>query len=914
VDASPLIGRDRELAALAGALGRARDGAACALVVEGEPGIGKSRLLAELAARAEGEGFRVAGARASEAELDLPYAALTEALDPVLRDRRVEGLGLEDPGALAGFLAPLRALAEPQPADGHRVHRALRDLLAALAAGAPLLLWLDDAHWLDPASAAALAALLRRLPAGAVLVAAAARAGQAPAPVAAAAAAALREGTLERLAPAPLDEAQAAALVGPAAEAIYADSGGNPFYLEQLARAHGAGATVHLDGVPDRVAGALASELDAVSPGARVLLDAAAVAGDPFDPELAAAVAELDDGAATAAVDELVAGTLIRPASVPGRFAFRHPVVRRAVYDVAPAGWRVAAHGRAAAALAARGAGPVARARHIEHAARPGDEEAIALLGEAAAELQAGAPASSARIRAAALRLLPAADAERRLRMSIALADAQSASGDPARGRATLLGLMDGADTEQRIALGVRAAALEYWLGDHDAARARYQVALQALPAAPGEDRVRLHLGLALSMLLARDFEGALAHAADARDDARALADPVVEAAALSCGAAAATALHAGDPAPADEGAAAFAALTDAQAVVRLPGLWMLARANRALGRFGVGLEHLERGERLARASGRPAVLLVLRAEAAGLLVELGRVEAALAAAEEATELARLLGSPPMHVWAHSALSAARLAAGDATGALGAADEAAQDGQRPDFQASGQPGWARGNALVASGHAAEGAEAIRTAVGGEGFPALPPSERPAAYADLVEAGQAPAPPPAENAVGRALIARAEAQALLGAGDAAGAAKRASEAHVTNAPLAAARARLVEGQALAALGDRAAARAALTDAAAALERAGAERWRRVAARELRALGRRAPRSPSQGDGGLTAREREIAELAAAGRTNREIAEELVLSVKTVEAHLRNIFGKLGVRRRIELARALEEPRV
>jgi len=267
-----------------------------------------------------------------------------------------------------------------------------------------------------------------------------------------------------------------------------------------------------------------------------------------------------------------------------------------------------------------------------------------------------------------------------------------------------------------------------------------------------------------------------------------------------------------------------------------------------------------------------------------------------------------------MHVWAHSALSAARLAAGDATGALGAADEAAQDGQRPDFQASGQPGWARGNALVASGHAAEGAEAIRTAVGGEGFPALPPSERPAAYADLVEAGQAPASPPAENAFGRALIVRAEAQALLGAGDAAGAAQRASEAHVTNAPLAAARARLVEGQALAALGDRAAARAALTDAAAALERAGAERWRRVAARELRALGRRAPRSPSQGDGGLTAREREIAELAAAGRTNREIAEELVLSVKTVEAHLRNIFGKLEVRRRIELARALEEPRV
>src|ERR671930_1177694 len=333
VDAPPLIGRDRELAALAGALELLRGGAAGALAIEGEPGIGKSRLLAELADRAARDQCRVAGARASEAELDLPYAAFTEALVPFLARQRLDRLGLDDPGPLAAFLEPLGALAGPEAADRHRVHRALRNLLSALAATAPLLLWLDDAHWLDPASADALAALLRRLPPARVLIAVATREGQAPPPVAAAISAALRDGTLHRIAPRPLDQAEATALVGSAAAAIYADSGGNPFYLEQLARTHGAPEAGHLEGVPDRVAGALVSELDAVSDPARVLLEAAAVVGDPFDPELAAAVAELDPAAATttAAIDELVQRTLIRTAAVPGRFAFRHPVVRRAV-------------------------------------------------------------------------------------------------------------------------------------------------------------------------------------------------------------------------------------------------------------------------------------------------------------------------------------------------------------------------------------------------------------------------------------------------------------------------------------------------------------------------------------------------------------------------------------------------------
>jgi DNA-binding CsgD family transcriptional regulator len=122
-----------------------------------------------------------------------------------------------------------------------------------------------------------------------------------------------------------------------------------------------------------------------------------------------------------------------------------------------------------------------------------------------------------------------------------------------------------------------------------------------------------------------------------------------------------------------------------------------------------------------------------------------------------------------------------------------------------------------------------------------------------------------------------------------------------------APLASALARLADGRALAAAGDRRAAVAALSEAEAALDSFGAVRRRDEAVRELRKLGHRVVRARESADGPLTAREREIVELVADGRTNREVAEQLVLSAKTVEAHLRNIYAKLGVRSRVELTR-------
>ena len=101
------------------------------------------------------------------------------------------------------------------------------------------------------------------------------------------------------------------------------------------------------------------------------------MAGEPFEPELAAAAADLPEPDAMEALDELLARDLVRPTDVPRRFRFRHPLVRRAVYEAAPGGWRLGAHERTADALAARGAPAVERAHHVERSARHGDLAAV---------------------------------------------------------------------------------------------------------------------------------------------------------------------------------------------------------------------------------------------------------------------------------------------------------------------------------------------------------------------------------------------------------------------------------------------------------------------------------------------------------------------------------------------------------
>src|SRR3954470_12615889 len=354
-----LVGRAAELSSLDGAIAGLKRGEPVALALVGEPGIGKTRLLAELAARGDASGCVVLSGSASELELDLPFWLFVDALDEYaagLDPRRLASLEAEVRVELARVFPSLAGFADgAQPAlqdERYRAHRAVRELLERLAAAKPLVLVLDDVHWADAASIELLGALLRRPPAAAVLLAMGARPKQLSERLAGALERARRAGSLLRLDLGGLQRNEAAALLGEdidgaLADGFYEESGGNPFYLEQLARstrltdrALSGGAQAVLAGidVPPAVGAALSGELGLLTPPTRTLLQGAAVAGDPFEPELAAAAAAVGEEPAMHAIDELLALELIRTTDVPRRFPFRHPLVRRAVYDGAPGG------------------------------------------------------------------------------------------------------------------------------------------------------------------------------------------------------------------------------------------------------------------------------------------------------------------------------------------------------------------------------------------------------------------------------------------------------------------------------------------------------------------------------------------------------------------------------------------------
>ena len=460
------------------------------------------------------------------------------------------------------------------------------------------------------------------------------------------------------------------------------------------------------------------------------------------------------------------------------------------------------------------------RAHHVEHAAARGDEQAIALLSAAARELQSPAPATAARFHAAALRLLPDRSAAR-TPVQARLAEAQAAAGDAAAARATLLDALGTAAPEDRLGLVVAVANTEWWMGQTEAARQRLHVALGALPARPSPDRIRLRLALALTSLMSCDLREASGQASDARDDARAIGEPVFEAAALA-GGALADVSNGGGPEPIEVATAALERLTDEQLATRLPAFWMLGRARRALGEFEAALALLERGAALAAQTGRENVRPQLAVESVATLVELGRTAEASAAAEQGLELARLSANPRMLLWARCALSSARLAAGDVSAALVLAREAAESGVRPDFHAAGELGRCLGAALVAAGNPERAVAAMLESFGGPSLPAVLPVDRPAAAADLAEAqlacgdvdAAARALSEAEAAAARsgsrwarAVTATARSAVLLAQArpdEAAAAAADARDA-ASGAPLARARAQLAEGRALAAAG-------------------------------------------------------------------------------------------------------------
>jgi DNA-binding NarL/FixJ family response regulator len=951
-----LVGRAEELGVFEQVLAEVDDGSAAAVEVVGEPGIGKSRLLAEFAGRADLRGRLVLAGSASELERDLPFAVFVDTLDEYLRGldpSRLQRLDEDVLTELAQVFPSLSGLATGNVValqhERYRAHRAVRGLFELLANTRPLVLVLDDFHWADSASIELLGALLRRPPAAPVLAAVAVRPRQMPERLAAALERAHRAFALTRVELGALTPVEARELVGERVDVLYQESGGNPFYLEQLSRSldresassrSPEGALTGID-VPSAVAASLNEELTVLSNGARRVLEGAAVAGDPFEPELAAAAADTSEAEAMEAVDELLQLDLVRSTDVPRRFRFRHPLVRRAVYDATPGGWRLGAHERCAQTLATRGATAAARAHHVQRSAREGDAEAVAVLREAGEEAVRLAPASAAHWFADALRLLPHAAVEERIELLRARSGALTAVGHYADSHAALveaLAIVPEDSHALRAKLARACAAVESLLGRHEQAGSRLAEAVECLPDQGSPEAVALMTELAQNFVWRARYEEVHERAERAVTAARRLGDAPLLAAALALSVLADSMMGAAERAEAKrrEATAIVDSLSNDELARHLEAATRLAGVELYLGRYADGEVHASRALSVARATGQSELLLVLVATLGGLWRLRGKLAEAGELLDGGIEAARLLGNTHALVWTLLGRSAAALHAGDVELALAAAQEAFDHSANLDegfHSAEAAVDLAR--ALLESGEPQRAVELLLESAGGEDLVLIAGGprahyleslarcwlalDRPAdarRAADSAEAWASALQLP----MALAWADRAAAAVDLHAGEAAGAAERALAAAAAaddmGAPVEAALSRTLAGRALAEAGERERAASELQRAACAFEACGAMRYRDEADHELRKLGHRIHRRtrPGTTDGTgietLTERELQVARLVVDRKTNPEIAAELFLSQKTVETHLRNIFRKIDVSSRVALARAVE----
>jgi DNA-binding CsgD family transcriptional regulator len=524
----------------------------------------------------------------------------------------------------------------------------------------------------------------------------------------------------------------------------------------------------------------------------------------------------------------------------------------------------------------------------------------------------------------------------------LARARAMAAEGRLADSHGDLLAciaLVPAGATGLSVQLTTTCASVERLLGRHNEAHLRLLASLDRLPDATASDACALMIELALDALLRAEPDSVCDWAARALTVARELGDRP-----LTAGACAVLALgHAVGGRIAEardvyrDAVALVTVIPDEELGARSEAAAYLASAATYLDLYDEAVAHAERALRLGRAAGHLHPTLLPALGAAHFMR--GRLAEAAAILDAGVEAARLAGITQSTAWMLRNRAMLSTMAGDVDAAREMAEEALTLTQRLDE--SVLSAWAAMMAARASamaGHSARAVEVLAPADGREPLHAVPGAWRgigfealAMAYADLGrhdDAARTVAEAEAHAAslglpMAVAWAARAAAVVALSAGDAQRAAERAlvsaEAADSVGVIVEAALARLLAGRALAAAGDDDGAAAELERAAETFEACGAIPHRDAAEQELRRLGRRVYRRtrPGAADGAglaaLTGRERQLAELVAERKTNQQIAAELFLSPKTVEAHLRNIFRKVDVTSRVELARAVERAR-
>jgi DNA-binding CsgD family transcriptional regulator len=911
--ASP-IGRDEALA-----LARAQLADAGSVLLVGPAGIGKSTVLSALAAEYPGLVLRAA---AAEVESGLPYLTLVDLFSAPLAEH-----GEELPGHLRAALdaALLRTAAPATPQDELAVRLAVLELLRILAAPGPVLLVIDDLHWVDEPSAGVLRFVARRLSGLAVQMLAAER-GEGPAGTWVGAAAARHadlcpEPRIElTLGPMSADDIAdllrdrfGQALSRPTMARVHAASGGNPLFAVELGRALVArGGTLNAAEplpVPDRLRGLLAARLAALPHTAAVPLAVVAAAARPGRALLERAGVDADVDLAEA----MGAGVL--SAEPGGAVGFSHPLLREMVYADADAGTRRLAHERLATAVD----DPVERARHLALARVEPDEDLAAALTEAAAVARRrGAPVVAADLaRLAADRTPdPAIAADRRL---LAARHAFAGGLVEEAHRLATAALRDGLASATRV----EARLLLVKLAGQD--KSGVTPLLDAAFAEAGDSPgliARVRLARALKAFYDGDIESALAELKRAEPGAEQAIDYecLVEVLAWRGQLEAAYSIRGGEEAT-ERAAVLSKGMPLSSAVVAARFMTIQTALQR--GEVGEAVRRIEALRVATERSGTVNDLANVLYVAASVYSRAGRCAEALAAGRYCNRLFTDISGASRGM---GLLVAGLVELGGGT--LAEAESCVQAAISV-IRAAGDEDWLRGayavqgQILLLRGDPVAAVEPMRRAYAleqrrgpidpviylwhGDFVEALAASglrgEAAAVLADI--RGQA-------RRLGRQLVELSldRGGAVLAAAE--GDARAAAEGLAASLdmwrdhpyPMEVARAWYVLGTLERRAHRRGAAREALSEAVNRYAAAGAAPWQAAAEAELARL-----------DGArgatLTETERRIVELVRSGATNREIARTTFLSIKAVEANLTRLYRRFGVRGRDQLARGAWE---